>query len=1031
MVYCYAELRNYRQLTRLRASSLPGIESGLAGSLGSRKTAMTALGQGAWLIDLGPEEDLDASGVAAALLRILDFLEARRAELFGFALLVAGSTAEQPAPTAERMRELLSEAEQEEGLWCTPECAGLLSDFLAFDRSTSLYQVTGPNQTPETDLAPSEEPRPWFREPLIARALDVIGDRLNTGESREILHLHGPSGAGKSAILNEVARRLVSGGREITVLRPRTLFKRRSPLHPFLNSLSPGVLSSAPRYLVGVERAAWADVSPLLAWLLRAETDGNGALCPDHVLEDFMIGYRLCLTAWIRMASDKRLPALFLCDGVDGYHPEARRVAARLMGDFLAFADFVPVVSSTDAVLPEEFSSLNVRSLLVHPLGKRELRSLCAHFYPGLALPESLLRRLRRRSGGLYVSVVSYLQYLHRAGFIRFSSERRQWLPVAHDDASLPANPLSVSWYLIRTLHEEAFLLLYAVSLAGGLLDRRAFMTFLVEAGFEQKPAEKTLSSLVAAGLVAEEESLIPRFPILRRKLEGELGAEGTRLRDRFLTYLCTLWDAGKYPHAVLLFTFLARNGRTDLALRVLPEIIRRKLDEGDIGGARTFCDPEKLEFSAEPTPSQRGEITALMACGRLRAALLEGSREPADAARPAVMEVTRSSCSQELLGEAWTELAKHSLARGDSAVSLEEAKRALLLFQEQHSAPAERLAVNKKRSPRAEAGERASYLWLGVTMLADGKLSEAAEYVGLSERLSHEAGDPGASLMACSHLAVALFISGRFTQCLAAIERGRSEARTVCRREAELFLLFLQARVQFLLGAYEDCCVTLQACLSVVTLYSLPAAVPVLRAWLGRAAVYGGELEHGLHLLSALQPSREVLFFLAEGLYFSDELEEASLRLDEALAAEAEFQFPSAEKPSWSDGFASVEGRCFRLSRGDAFVRRSLTGMRACLLGLRGSLDEGIPELHKLTRSERSVEEDPNGYWYNYLYAVILPETSGEEVDDKETVLSKAVKSLQERASRIDAPSQRSSFLSRNRWNRRIMEEARERKLA
>lgn len=88
-------------------------------------------------------------------------------------------------------------------------------------------------------------------------------------------------------------------------------------------------------------------------------------------------------------------------------------------------------------------------------------------------------------------------------------------------------------------------------------------------------------------------------------------------------------------------------------------------------------------------------------------------------------------------------------------------------------------------------------------------------------------------------------------------------------------------------------------------------------------------------------------------------------------------------------------------------------------------------PELHKLTRSERSVEEDPNGYWYNYLYAVILPETSGEEVDDKETVLSKAVKSLQERASRIDAPSQRSSFLSRNRWNRRIMEEARERKLA
>jgi hypothetical protein len=50
--------------------------------------------------------------------------------------------------------------------------------------------------------------------------------------------------------------------------------------------------------------------------------------------------------------------------------------------------------------------------------------------------------------------------------------------------------------------------------------------------------------------------------------------------------------------------------------------------------------------------------------------------------------------------------------------------------------------------------------------------------------------------------------------------------------------------------------------------------------------------------------------------------------------------------------------------------------------------------------------------------------------VDDKVTVLGKSLKSLQERASRIDAPAERSSFLWRNWWNRKIMEEARERKL-
>jgi tetratricopeptide (TPR) repeat protein len=545
-------------------------------------------------------------------------------------------------------------------------------------------------------------------------------------------------------------------------------------------------------------------------------------------------------------------------------------------------------------------------------------------------------------------------------------------------------------------------------------------MAFLGESGFEQKSAEKTLASLVMAGLVADEETLIPRFPVLKRKLEGELGVEGTELRDRFLSSMCSLWEAGRYPHAVLLFTFLARNGRTDLALRVLPSIIQSKLDEGDFGGARAFCDPAKLEFSSEPTGAQRGEITALMACGRLRAALLEGNREVADAARAGVVEVTRSDCSRELLGEAWVELAKHSLTRGESGASLEETKRALLLFQDQR----------QERSTRGDAGERASYLWLGVTMLADGKLSEAAEYIELSERLSRETGDSAASLLACIYFAVALFIRGRFTQCLAALERGKLLARSLCRREGELFLLFLEARARFTLGAYEDSRVTLEKCLGLARLYSIQTAMPVLRAWLGRSAVYVGEADHGLQLLAAIEPSREVLFFQAEGCFFSNKLDEASRYLDLALASKASFLFPSVETPSWSNGFASVEGRCFRLSRADAFIRRNLSALRACLLGLSGSSEEGIRELRKLTRSERSVKEDPNGYWYDYLYAVILPETGGEELDDRETVLSKAVKSLQERASRIDAPAERSSFLSRNRWNRRIMDEARQRKL-
>jgi hypothetical protein len=186
-----------------------------------------------------------------------------------------------------------------------------------------------------------------------------------------------------------------------------------------------------------------------------------------------------------------------------------------------------------------------------------------------------------------------------------------------------------------------------------------------------------------------------------------------------------------------------------------------------------------------------------------------------------------------------------------------------------------------------------------------------------------------------------------------------------------------------------------------------------------------------GTRLLESLsEQSREVLYFLAEGCLFSGELENASLYVERGLALPAVTRFPSPETVPWGDGFAGVEGRCFRLSRGDSFLRRSLTGLRAYLLGMRGFRDEGIRELHQITRVEKAVEEDPLVHWFNYLYARVLPESGSEETDDKLTVLGKSLKTLQERASRIDGPAERSSFLWRNRWNRLIMEEARERKL-
>jgi len=972
---------------------------------------------------MGLQEDLDVGAAVAAAVRIRDFLSARRSELFGFSVLLAPLQEGPDGPRADLVQGLLEAAEDDDQLWLAPECAALFADSFSFETSGLLYRVSGQSRLPEGEAQDSGTVRPWTRDSLVTRALDLISPRLNLGEGRDILWVHGPSGVGKTALLGELAARLLPPG-AVPALRMRTIFKRRSPLHPFLSSLNPSVLGSTGSRLRGPERASWENVGPLLAWLQDPSGQGRAAHfpLPDRILDDFFLGYRLYLLSWIRMAAENLNPALFFCEGIDGYHPAARQIIARLFDDLLSNPGLVPVVSSLSRPAASDLTGFDLHSFYVHPLGKREIRSLAQHLFPGLSMPESLTRRLRRRSGGLYVSVVSYLQYLARTGRIRATPRGHEWGGGAGDETALPANPLSVSWFLIRTLRDDTFLLLYGLYLAGGLLDRQGFLLFLGEAGFDAATVGRSLSDLLASGLMADERDLIPRFPTLRRKLEELLGREGAALRQRFIAHMTSLWESGKYRHPVLLFSFLARSGSTDLALRILPEIIRRKLDECDPAGAAAFCDPRALEFSLPPTTEQAKELAAVTALGRLRAALLERNEEAAETAQQEAKKLAGSDLRPSLRGEVLIERAKYFLSVGNATAALDELKKALLLYQE-----------SRGESPEvpAERGERACYLWLGASMLAEGRLGESVEYLALSQRLCYEAHDAPGMLWTLVYLAESLFIDGRFTQCLSVIEQGLAEARKLFRRELELFLLFLRARTRFQVGEYDECSLDLQSCLCCATLYSLDDALPVLRAWLGRTFQHRDENASGTRLLESLsRQTREVLLFQAEGCLFSGALENASLYIERALALSTESRFPAPEGITWQDGFSPVEGRCFKLSRGSALLQRTLLGMRAYLLGLRGFRDEGIRELHQLTRGQKSLEEDPRAAWFNYLYSQVLPEAGSEEVDDKVTVLSKSLKTLQERASRIDAPAQRSSFLWRNRWNRMIMEEARGRKL-
>jgi tetratricopeptide (TPR) repeat protein len=1037
MIYCIAELHNYRQLARLRADSLPKVEDALAALFAERSVEPAGRGTGGTrLAVLGPEEELDARAAGAFLLRVIRLLRSRRDDLFGFTVIAASLP---PGADVEgRMRRLLGDAEEDEELWLSPECAPFFSDALELEQSGVLSLVKGARPARDGAAPLGKGQGPWIRGTLVERTLDLLTDRLNHGETRAIPLLHGPSGVGKTAILREAGERLLHGEPTVPMLRLYTIFKRRSPLHPFLNSLVPSLLRDASRHFRGPERAVWEEVGGLLAWLRGTSGEGRAAPLPDRLLEDFTIGYRLYLLAFLRMAAERLLPAIFVCEGVESYHPISRRIIARLLDDLLSSPDFLPILTTAEESMPEEFKGFDIRPLAMNPLGKREIRSLARHEFSGLEMPESLARRLRRRSGGLPASVLSLLHYLREKGAIREKGGSYEWIGREDAGAALPANPLAVSWFLIRSLPEESVLLLYLLHLAGGLVDQDELLAFLNGLGFDAAMISDALAAFAARGLISGEDAIIPRFPGLRKMLEEHLGAEGVHLKDSFVSFILAKWSAGRYRHQILLFSFLTRSGRTDLALRVLPEIIRRKLDEGDAQGALAFCDPRRLEFAAPPSEGEAAYIAAVTAVGRLRAFLLveSAARDPSGAHpdhEDALREAERDLQSAErtlsgdtaaiVRGEAGIERAKLRLSAGDSVAAMDELKRASILLQE--------LQETRAMAERAAYGVRASALWLGAAMLSEGRFAEAIEYLGLSERLGREAGDAFSALWASAFLASSLFLDGRYTQCLAAVRQAGAEARSACRREVELFLLFLEARCLFQLGEYEECCLRLQGCLCLAALYPVAGAQTVLRSWLGRTHLYAGDMGCGFTLLQNAPQSSETLFFLAEGAFFSGALENASLYVERALAPREEGpRHPLPEGIPWRDGFFAVEGRCFRLSRGDPYLRRTLKAFRDCLLGLRGFSGEAIDSLRRLTRGELFVDLDPGAYWHNYLYSLVLPETSREEFDDKSTILGKSLKGLQEKAGRIDAPADRAAFLTRPFWNRRILEDARERNL-
>jgi len=998
--------------------------------------------EGALLYRFGQEFGLDPRRTLEFVFRIFEVLGSREKELFGFNLLIGRGAETNPENNLKVLQKTLLPIQEDQQILIQADCLSTFGDLVHTEKIDGICRIT----KRELSAAPTSRQRQesWKRTRLAREVVRKINTQYKARTQNRGIVVHGPVNTDLRLLLDAVQDLLFQDLAVPRAPRLHTLFKRRSTFHPFLNSIDPFFLKAVAQYLTTWEQGVWKDLNSLLWSMKPAVRDGQGVLyrwpkgvptslrgrgkpgqdeegstskaigsvCPDRLYRDFYLAFHLYLTAYFRMLEENFLPAVLFCEDIDTYHPQTLEMLTALLKDFYQIQSFIPVFTSKTQKLPIDLGGRALKIVAMGPLSRKEMARIAGRLYRGCKLPEDVLYSLRKYVRGKMVGFYHCLRFLERQGFLSKEKDAYQWKEGKPLEKVLPARSLSLTWQLISSLSFALKRLLFIVYLQAGLLDLWGLIDFLHDQGMAREGALNLLRELEAQGLIFIENHAVALFPSFRKRLRRTVLEKEPDLESAFIDHLLGRWREGRYPHLVLLFFLLSKARRVPEGFDVLFQLLKQKLDELDFNGIRIFLDPRHFRFGGAEV---KKNLDRLLAASRLRYLLLRGNLKEAEGTYLKCMEFGEDFEVHPAKGALFLQMSRYLLVRGETSMALQWVKKGMIQFQ----------------NAGHTDGEREAAIGLASVLLAEGKFDEALEYFSMSDTAAAERTGLD-DIISHGLRAVALFVLGNLSRAEVETRAALKISRALKRREWELFLQFLAARISFELGFYERAQLGFQQALAVETLYEQPPARSVLQRWLARSFAYGGKVATAEGILGGLEDHWEKSYFLSECSFFIRNYGRALEHCDRAITLEqgsAQEVFPG-ERVRWADGFRDVEGRCFELLRENALVRRILQSFQAYLWGLEGSSERGIEQLQMITRGGRIPPSDPYQSLYTYFYACTLPEVRKTELDDSLTVLSKSLKLLQQRASRIDDSSERWQYLSNNYWNSLLFAEAKKKKM-
>jgi hypothetical protein len=104
--------------------------------------------------------------------------------------------------------------------------------------------------------------------------------------------------------------------------------------------------------------------------------------------------------------------------------------------------------------------------------------------------------------------------------------------------------------------------------------------------------------------------------------------------------------------------------------------------------------------------------------------------------------------------------------------------------------------------------------------------------------------------------------------------------------------------------------------------------------------------------------------------------------------------------------------------------------GLTGLVLSALGDQEKATTMLFQLCRERTLAQGDPCHHWYLSWYEQVLEKLNNTEfeskVDDHSTVLGRAIKAMQERSAKIEDPSHRRLYLTKEIVNKTLIEKGR-----